>query len=424
MTATTPFVDPGAATERRSDLPALTGMRFFAALLVFMSHVAFPLYPGNQNPALPFSDQGLATGFMTFTGPGGYIGVSFFFILSGFVITWAARPGMRTRGYLRRRIVKIFPNHIVTWALAMVLFAAASTPANGLPSLFLVNTWTTDSGYWGGANMPAWSLTSEILFYLLFPLLIIPIRRIADNRLWVSAAVAIAGMYAICLATLYLVPDTPAIPGGGLSLTQFWFIYVFPPVRLLEFVFGMILARIVMRGLWPKRIGYTPVVILLALAYWGTLELPSPYNMTLVTAIPFGLAIGTFAAANVRGERTVLGSRPMVWLGNISFGFFMTQAIVLFWLRPAVLGNDSYGLWGGVALIVALTAANILAGWLLFKFVEQPAMRYLSRPRGSASAPPRVREPVGAASAAPPVREPVGAPAGHTATDPKDPDLV
>ncbi|WP_370024143.1 hypothetical protein [Planotetraspora sp. GP83] len=58
------------------------------------------------------------------------------------------------------------------------------------------------------------------------------------------------------------------------------------------------------------------IVLLLALAYYGTLELPSPYNMSLITAIPFGLAIGTFAAANVRGERTVLGSRPMVWLGN------------------------------------------------------------------------------------------------------------
>jgi peptidoglycan/LPS O-acetylase OafA/YrhL len=368
--------------ERRHDLPALTGMRIIAALLVFLCHAVYPMTPGNQTPATPFADPGVTGNLVWFLAPGGSIGVSFFFILSGFVITWSWRPGSGTGKYLRRRLVKILPNHVVTWALAMVLFAAAFTPAFGLPNLFLVNTWTSDPNFWGGANMPAWSLTSEILFYLLFPLLIIPIRKIADNRLWLWAAVTVGAMALTCVAALTLLPAEPRFPGEALALPQFWFMYMFPPVRLLEFVLGMILARAVIQGRWPK-LGVTPVVLLVIVAYAATLVVPSPWNLTLVTAVPFGLAIGTFATANLRGRQTVLGTRPMVWLGNVSFGFYMTQAVVLYWLAPTVLPGASYGVLGGTLLIIGLVAVNVLAGWLLYKLVEQPAMRHWSRSKKS-----------------------------------------
>ncbi|MEO3811069.1 acyltransferase [Sphaerisporangium sp. B11E5] len=365
-------------------------MRIIAALLVFLCHAVFPLSPGNQNPTTPFADPGITEDLYWFFSPGASIGVSFFFILSGFVITWSWRPGQRTGAYVRRRLVKIMPNHAVTWGLAMLLFAAAFTPAWGLPNLFLVNAWSSDPNYWGGANMPAWSLCSEILFYLLFPLLIIPIRKIADNRLWLWAAVTVAAMALTCVATLTLLPAEPRFPGEPLALPQFWFMYMFPPVRLLEFVLGMILARIVIQGRFP-RLGLTPVALLVVIAYAGTLIVPSPWSLTLVTAVPFALAIGAFATANLRGRRTVLGTRPMVWLGNVSFGFYMTQALVLFWLVPTVLPGASYGVVGGTLLVIGLTAVNVVAGWLLYKLVEQPAMKHWSRSKKTPPPAPRHR---------------------------------
>ncbi|GAA3795827.1 acyltransferase [Sphaerisporangium flaviroseum] len=368
-------------------------MRFLAALAVFLCHAVFPLTPGNQTPAVPYSDPTLTENLIWFFSPSGTIGLSFFFILSGFVITWSSRPGQRTTAYLRRRLVKVFPNHVVTWALAMLLFAGAYTPLFGLPNLFLVNTYSSNPEYWGGANMPAWSLTVEMLFYLLFPLLIIPIRRIADSRLWLWAGAAVAGMAAICVVTLWLIPDAPRYPGEALSMPQFWFSYMFPPARLMEFIFGMILAQIVMRGRWP-RIGLAPVLVLLVIGYAAALTVPSPFMLFLVTAVPFGLAIGTYASRNLDGVRTVMGSRPMVWLGNVSFGFFMTQGVVLFWLRPTVIGEASYGLLGGTVLLIGLIAINIVAGWLLFKLVEQPTMRHWSRSKKPVATVPQV--PVGA----------------------------
>ncbi|MFD1116969.1 acyltransferase family protein [Sphaerisporangium aureirubrum] len=365
-------------------------MRIIAALLVFLCHAVYPMTTGNQTPTPPFADPGITENLIWFFSPGGSIGVSFFFILSGFVITWSWRPGRGTGSYLRRRVVKIMPNHVVTWALAMLLFAAAFTPNYGLPNLFLFNAWSSDPMWWGGANMPAWSLCSEILFYLLFPLLIIPIRKIADNRLWLWAGIVVAAMALTCVATLTLLPGEPRFPGEPLALPQFWFIYMFPPVRLFEFVLGMVLARIVLQGRWP-RLGVTPVVLLLVVAYAATLTVPSPWSLTLVTAVPFGLAIGTFATANLRGKRTLLGTRPMVWLGNVSFGFYMTQAIVLYWLSPTLLPGASYGVLGGTLLIIGLTAVNVVAGWLLYKLVEQPAMRHWSRSKKSPPPAPRHR---------------------------------
>ncbi|MEZ0075087.1 acyltransferase family protein [Planotetraspora sp. GP83] len=361
-------------------------MRAIAAALVVICHALYPATMGNQNPAKPYSDWAVTEKMMWFFNPGGPIALSFFFILSGFIITWSARPGERVTAYWRRRVVKIMPNHAVTWALAMILFAGVYTPYWGLPNLFLINAFSPNVALWGGANMPAWSLGPEMFFYLLFPLLIIPVRKISESRLWLWLGVMVVGMAALCLVTITFISDVPMFPGESQSLPQFWFSYMFPPVRLVEFVFGMIVARIVISGRWP-RIPNTPVVLLFLIAYAAILYIPEPFNQTLVTAIPFGLLLGTYATANLRGVRTVMGAKPMVWLGNISFAFYLTQSFVLFWLRPKVLGNAEYGVVGGTLLIIGEILVNIVFGWILFKLVEMPAMRHWSRARKPVTRP-------------------------------------
>ncbi|WP_433259962.1 acyltransferase family protein [Actinosynnema sp. CS-041913] len=370
----------GVSAPRLNDLPALTGMRYIAALLVFITHLAVPFMsfdPAAVPPVPPFRDEGVMNGVYIFiTGTG--MAMPFFFMLSGFVLTWSAGRKLRARGFWRRRLVRIFPNHAVTWVLTMVLYAAVFTPAAGLTHLFLVNTWSTNPSYWLGANSQAWSLCAELLFYLFFPLLLVWVRRIADDRLWWWAGAMVAGMLAVCLVAVYLMPEG--------SLLQFWFVYFFPPSRLFESVLGMLIARIVQSGRWPK-IGFTPVVALLVVTYLGMVFTPMPYNLTLVPAIPLALLIGTFAAANVRGRRTVMGTKPMVWLGNLSYGFYMIQGVVLYWLRPRILGTQQFDVPTGIALFVGFIALNTFLGWVLMKTVEQPMMRRWSRSR---KAPARI----------------------------------
>ncbi|MFD8572202.1 acyltransferase family protein [Streptomyces sp. NPDC059639] len=370
----------GAPSQRRATLPSLTGIRFLAALLVFLAHSTMLYNP--LDPKAPFTffrDPDVAKPLADFFDSAGNIGVSFFFVLSGFVLTWSSTPGDRARSFWRRRALKVYPNHIVTWALAMWLFASATPLHAWLPNLFLVHTFSNRVDTVQSVNFPSWSLCSELLFYALFPLFIVLVRRIRQSRLWLWAGVMVAGVAGVTLVTRF-VPGDARLPGLELAVNQQWFSYAFPPPRLFEFVLGMMLARIVIAGLWP-RIGLLPGAALFAAGYYGAIAAPAPYSFSLTTVVPIGMIICAAAARDVRGEGGWLASRTMVWLGNVSFAFYMVQVLVIFYGRPELLDGRTFGTVTAFVLLIGLFLANLVAAWLLHSLVEDPVMRRWSRGR-------------------------------------------
>ncbi|MER6320163.1 acyltransferase [Streptomyces sp. NPDC001581] len=373
---------PDAA--KRAKLPSLTGLRFFAALSVFFFHSSLTDSPIPPNaPINPFADASIADGFSTAFGKAGYLGVSFFFVLSGFVLAWAAKPGERVTAFLRRRLLKIFPNHVVVFAAAMLLFAGSAVTgvADWLPNLFLIHTWWPQPTVNLSVNPPSWSLGSELLFYMLFPALIVPIRKLRGRTaLWGWSAAMIAGMVALQLIATYFVPDTPKSTITPISGMQFWFGYLLPAGRLFEFVLGILLARIVLAGLWPRRVGFGVSAVLTVLGYAAALVAPFQYGFVVATIIPVAALIGATAQADVDGRATFLRSRTMVWLGEVSFGFYLVQGVTIFYLR-SLLGEHTYSVPVALLVIAGFFAASLLGGWLLFRFVEMPAMRRFGRAR-------------------------------------------
>ena len=369
------------STPKRVGLPSLTGLRFLAAALVFCFHITLansPIPP--YGPVNPFADQGVANGLSWVFGKAGYVGVSFFFVLSGFVLFWSTKPNERATAFWRRRALKIFPNHLVMFGLAMALFAAAITPARAwLPNVFLLHSFFPQADTYVGVNPPSWTLCSEVLFYSLFPLLARPVRRIAENRLWLWAGIMVAGTFAVALVTQYVVPNTPKSPITPVSVTQFWAGYIFPPSRLFEFVFGMLLARIVVAGRAP-RLGLLPAAVLVVVGYAVALFTPFVYGFEAATVVPIGLVIVAFAAADIRGARTGLRGRLAVWLGEISFGFYICQGVVVFYGRR-LLGAQPFNGPLAIAVIAGIFAATLLGGWLLYTCVERPTMRRWARKR-------------------------------------------
>ncbi|MFJ2753932.1 acyltransferase family protein [Streptomyces sp. NPDC087297] len=392
---------PDAA--KRAKLPSLTGLRFFAALSVFFFHSSLTDSPIPPNaPINPFADASIADGFSTAFGKAGYLGVSFFFVLSGFVLAWAAKPGERVTAFLRRRLLKIFPNHVVVFAAAMLLFAGSAVTgvADWLPNLFLIHTWWPQPTVNLSVNPPSWSLGSELLFYMLFPALIVPIRRLRGRTaLWGWSAAMVAGMVAMQLIATYFVPDTPKSTITPISGMQFWFGYLLPAGRLFEFVLGILLARIVLAGLWPRRVGFGVSAVLTVLGYAAALVAPFQYGFVVATIVPVAALIGATAQADVDGRATFLRSRPMVWLGEVSFGFYLVQGVTIFYLR-SLLGEHTYSVPVALLVIAGFFAASLLGGWLLFRFVEMPAMRRFGRarprtPSVPAPAPAATHEPSG-----------------------------
>src|SRR5689334_25372956 len=100
-------------------LPSLTGLRFVAALLVFVHH---------SSHLMVFSDTAITEAYGQLARNAASIGVSFFFVLSGFVLTWSVQPGDTAPRFLRRRFFKIFPNHVVVYVVALLLLLASAVP--------------------------------------------------------------------------------------------------------------------------------------------------------------------------------------------------------------------------------------------------------------------------------------------------------
>src|SRR6185437_14997298 len=116
-------------------------------------------------------------------GQGGWTGVSFFFILSGFVLTWSRNPKKdSTKAFWRRRFFKIYPNHLVTFIAAAFLLGLITKQVfnvrYAILNLLLLHSWFPQFPINNSFNDVTWSLSCEAFFYLCFPFLIRLIDRI------------------------------------------------------------------------------------------------------------------------------------------------------------------------------------------------------------------------------------------------------
>ena len=132
----------------RRRLDSLTALRFIAALAVVGVHGGEILW----RPLLPVRSLG-------------YVGVTFFFVLSGFVLTWSHPSGQPARRFYRNRFARVWPLHTVTW-LAVVVATTGVAPGSWA-ALGLVQAWVPRAGVNFAANGPSWSLSCDAFFYVL-----------------------------------------------------------------------------------------------------------------------------------------------------------------------------------------------------------------------------------------------------------------
>jgi peptidoglycan/LPS O-acetylase OafA/YrhL len=378
------------AAEARSAtrLPSLTGLRFGAAFLVFLTHVAV---------SRPFADQGANDELAKWLGRTGFLGVSFFFTLSGFVLTWSARPGERLLAFWRRRLMKIYPNNAVAWFAGLLLMLGVGqqvTAGQLLPSLFLVHGWFPQMAIVGGTNGSTWSLACELAFYLLFPLLLRLVRRIPERWLWGAAGLVVLAMWLVPLVA-QLLPSQPSSPFQPVPWWRYWFTYFFPGTRVLDFLLGIVAARIVLSGRWiGPRLG--PALLLLVPGYLLMTLLPGAFGLVAPTAVPIVLVIAAAALRDAAHSRTFFAGRTLVWLGEVSFAFYLVHFLVVAY-GPLHMASDdpatrpTWSVPGMLAVSLASFLASLLLSWALYSLVEKPAMRAWGRRRerpGPRSAPP------------------------------------
>jgi peptidoglycan/LPS O-acetylase OafA/YrhL len=344
-------------------LPRLTSLRWYAALAVFLYHLDTQM---TWRPLKAFNH--------------GWIGVSFFFVLSGFVLTWSTSVDLPAKTFYRRRFARIYPSHLVMFIVAVVLVAA--WPRLGLvggsigilTSLLLVQAWVPSNGapvY--SYNGVAWTLSCEAFFYALFPFLNRGMRKLSPVA---RDAMALLLLCVAAAATILL-------DHFGHSDIA----YNDPVVRSAEFVFGMVLAMGVQAG-WRPRVPISITIAIVGAAYVATYKLGGSAFDDYILVLPVSLLLCVAARMDIANRRGFLTKRISVYLGEVSFAFYLVHQIVLWAVLKGVGWNHAWTGARGLEPVVVTFAASLCAAALLHGLVELPLQRRLRGGGSIANAPP------------------------------------
>jgi peptidoglycan/LPS O-acetylase OafA/YrhL len=336
----------------------LTGMRFVAAMAVFLSHLGL-----NADASM------LGRIFAE-----GYVGVSFFFVLSGFVLSHSyseklRRGDVEKRTYVLLRFARITPLHFLT-ALPFIIVTFSEGwkyVGVGLVNLAFLQSWVPHSSVYFSLNAPSWSLSNEIFFYSAFLFL----AYLSFNRL-IRVFAFLACLVLMTAAVIHFA--APSIVLVGSRSVSHWLFYIFPGFRLLEFVAGMLVFEIYNRGLRLPSFAFPLTFILLIFAMSFGKAVPEEFRYSLYY-LPF-VCVLLFSSLNVAGcVRDLICSRGMVFLGNASFAFYLLHQPILAQLKaagvPDVIGAPGFAAAGLVAVVVASS--------LTYVIFERPVERALKR---------------------------------------------
>lgn len=365
----------------RAPIPSLTGMRWVGALGVFLYHATGPFMfpPQVFGEAVPFALRNV-----------GALALSFFFILTGFVLTWSVRPADTAWRFWRRRIVKLYPNHLITFSIMLILLDGVPSlwpfrkGATGvIPSLFMVQAWSPNPFTNIGVNAVSWSLSVDAFFLLLFPLWMALLNRIRPDRLWFWFGGTVAAIVAVPFIAL-LLPYRPLLPtaliGRPTSAWQWWLVYDCPLTRSLECVMGSLAARLVLLGRWPRLRVRTALAVLTVVYSVGVFLPINFYGIVVISALPMVLVTVALTQSDMSGRRSFLGHPVMIWLGSISYAFYLLHRIVLEVLIPGLLKHVHWTTPAAVAMIAFTLGLTIVLARALYVLVERPMVRRFSPP--------------------------------------------
>ena len=372
----------------RPRLPAVTSLRFFAAFHVALYHM---------------KEMRILSGphwLMTLAGIG-YVGVSFFFVLSGFILvyTYAGRD-IHLREFWQTRFARIYPAYLFALVLTFpffyfgthmfhVPFFAFADRHFGLTVvlvLLLFQAWVPAAALsW---DPVAWSLSVEAFFYAVFPFALARLGKLSRTTL--GALIPLCWIAGLCVSAGFLAlrPAGAAYVSSADWSSAVQFVKFFPLVRLPEFLMGMGCGYLFLRSEHNPKLAL-PLVGLGLLGVAATVVVSGfvPYLVVhtamsgpAFAAIVYGVSLEPKWAA-------WLNNRLLVLFGNASYTFYLLHTTVMgmFFYNfktQAVQHNNFAGI--AVWTVLMLTISS-----LVYRFIEEPARRKL-RPHKPAAATAQV----------------------------------
>ncbi|MDP9840710.1 peptidoglycan/LPS O-acetylase OafA/YrhL [Neorhizobium huautlense] len=356
-------------------LNQLTGLRFFAAAMIMDGHSWRLFGPSYLD------------GMMLVHG------VSIFFVLSGFIlaVAYPTTADVTSRNFLRARIARVWPLHILSTLLLLAVvpgvtnqFFTSGGLLTAIQYVTLTQAWLPILENIMAYTAVSWSISAEVFFYATFPLWLMDWGRFNSLKLPVAIMPTIFLIQISNFADLPLALDSPGINAGTM-------LYFFPVARLPEFVLGVIVGQYWYRRQFRFSSGQSDIASLAAIALSvGALYYAAPIAGSPITAGLLGKAGGVwllpagfgpvyalliFVLASSTGYITrILGSRPLVLLGEISFGMYLFHSIFLRYIeRHPDLIAEAPNYW---RLVYWVTVSAF--SYAAYELFEKPARDWIN----------------------------------------------
>ncbi|MFN7148571.1 MAG: acyltransferase family protein, partial [Microthrixaceae bacterium] len=355
--------------EPLGHIPALDGLRAVAVMAVLLYHARFSWIPG------------------------GFLGVSMFFTLSGFLITslllreWnsttAGAGSIDLRRFWRRRFRRLLPASWCVLGVVVLMGLLGVWDTEQLRSLrgdvpfalAEVINWhfiAQDRSYGTAFVAPSplehyWSLAVEQQFYVVLPLVVVGVLTLARRRPARHGVRMLVGVF-VALTVV------SAVANGVLARSSVDRAYFGTDTRMAEMLVGSLLACAMLRRLrFSHPLARRALAAVAVVAGVVTVWFWHSARLDAASLYPWGLLLSALCTAALIAAATdegllasALSVRPLVWLGGLSYGIYLLHWPIFLWLTPLRTGLDPVPLFG------LRFAVTLLAAMAMYQLVEHP----------------------------------------------------
>lgn len=346
-------------------IASLQSLRFVFAIMIFLHHYSV-------------NGEGLFYA-------GGTCGVSFFMILSGFVMSAGysdkVMEGLNKKDFILKRLIRLYPLHFLCLFSFLILHIAHISIKSYIlliPNALLVQSWIPIKTVYFSGNAVSWCLADMIFFYIMFPLLAKWIYRNELKRC-VCLSVFLLFFYVVIML---LLPDKYCHP----------LLYISPIFRLLDFFIGMltykIFCQLTTKG-WESKIKCWSYmlkslieilqILLLVIAIMMIPYLDVRYYYTAIWWLVMPGFILLFALFDKSGGviSSFLKNHRMLALGEISFSMYMVHQMGINVVR-VLIGKLGLTMMWQVELILSFLII-VFISYIVFHYYEIPVSQYLKK---------------------------------------------
>ena len=372
-------------TDTKPHYELLDGLRGVAAILVLFYHI----FEGFSFAEITNGD---GDGIIR-TLNHGHIAVDFFFILSGFVLSYAYDDRwkkMNTWQFFKRRLIRLHPMLIMGAVIGTIAFAfvgfekwdGATTPTGWIMIAMLLTMFmipavpgvpyeVRGNGEMFPLNGPAWSLFFEYIGNIIYAL---AIRRLSTKILTILTIVL------GCIHAWFFIGNVSGYDMVGVGWTidsvNFWGGLI---RMLFPFTMGMLIARTfkprkVKGAFWICSIALVALFAVPYIPSSGEISLNSLYEVICIAFVfPFIVWLG---ACGICGEKTAKASKL---LGEISYPLYIVHYPIMYIFYAWLIEKKYYNLHDSWETVLLVVSSSILLAFLCLKLYDEPVRRWLSR---------------------------------------------